>query len=79
MSRLFRNGHDCLMDGHRFEARYDREPTADFRLDQIALAALDRVLDAATKRTYVRDVCVRCGKTIERTDAMAPGRCEEDR
>jgi hypothetical protein len=63
---IFRSGHDCLLDGHRFEARYDVAP-GDLDAHGVSLAGLERLVQSAMKRTYVRDVCVRCGKTIERS------------
>lgn len=51
--------------GHKFEARYDEEPPKmDFSGGRSA--DWERLIRAMTKRTYVRDVCVRCGMTIER-------------
>ena len=52
--------------GCAFEPRYDKGPmppevTLDYRG-----VRLGEVLDAYRQITYVRDVCVRCGRTIER-------------
>jgi hypothetical protein len=64
--------NDCPRAGHwiggcKFEARYDRIPPSDkatarfeWRLDA------GPILDRMAKKIYVRDVCTRCGKTIER-------------
>lgn len=49
--------------GCNFEARHDRIPPKGE--DLFWTIGIDR-LNAATKRIYVRDVCTRCGKTIER-------------
>ena len=57
----------CAMSGvHAFEARYDVRP--DDRGIQVSGMgrALQRTLDAMQARTYVCDVCVRCGKRVER-------------
>lgn len=51
--------------GCKFEPRYDEGPadlSAFRQIDQMTEAALDRF----RPKTYVRDVCVTCGKTIER-------------
>ena len=50
---------------HKMEARYDLGP-AD--LSQFATFQARNVsyMDALRTKTYVRDICVRCGKTIER-------------
>lgn len=56
-----------LTFGHKFEARYDLDPPPGMKLNGAASEeGAVRILEAATKRTYVRDVCVRCGMTIER-------------
>lgn len=45
-----------LFGSHKFEARYDLGP-----------AALESLITHDMRiRTYVRDVCVKCGMTIER-------------
>ncbi len=51
----------------RFEARYDevREPAIDL-LKDIAEIKITGSFPARHQKTYVRDVCVTCGKTIER-------------
>ena len=54
--------------GCSFEARYDRippEPTVDPVLG-FPFYVSTMEIEARTKRIYVRDVCTRCGKTIER-------------
>lgn len=53
--------------GCRFEARYDEEPMLyDFKTTDITLGAFRAFIDGSRKRTSVRDVCIRCGRTIER-------------
>lgn len=49
----------------RFEPRYDLGPVEapGMKYNGMDLAM---VLDALRSKTYVRDVCVRCGRTIER-------------
>ncbi len=55
---------------HRFEGRYDK--IAPVWTDNIeSLSASSRQIDAIYNRLYVRDVCVRCGITIERQPALA--------
>jgi hypothetical protein len=63
---IFRSGHDCLLDGHRFEARYDEEPRDGLDVDLNSFIA-DDIRTMTVLQRYVRDVCVRCGKTIERS------------
>jgi hypothetical protein len=52
--------------GHKFEGRYDQEPSHLIAGAKVEGPRLSEVIDAFRKRTYVRDVCVRCGETIER-------------
>jgi hypothetical protein len=56
--------------GCKFEARHDEEPAyslADLFDGCRATSEVARSLIAGNmKRAYVRDVCVRCGKTVER-------------
>ena len=52
-----------LFGSCNFEARYDTVPTVD---GQEAFWLGPDKLEALSKRTYVRDVCTRCGRTIER-------------
>jgi hypothetical protein len=54
---------------HRFEPRYESEPAdkleiGGFQISGEANRQLAR--EMFTKRTYVRDICVRCGETVER-------------
>lgn len=56
--------------GCKFKARYDCEGPAQV-IDQHWLPTLEpsvklAAVTARRRSTYVRDVCVRCGRTIER-------------
>lgn len=54
---------------HKFEARYDEKPSG------IELGEFKGNSDAVRKllfyNVYVRDICVKCGKVIEREDRQA--------
>jgi len=50
----------------RFEPRYDSEPHNGAGFEEITGMRGSRMIELLTKRTYVRDVCVTCGKTVER-------------
>lgn len=52
--------------GHKFEGRYNSEPSHNFEGYEGPVFALVRLVEASTKKTYVLDVCTRCGQTIER-------------
>lgn len=54
--------------GCRFEARYDLEP-AQVKFDRLQGEGAGSFLDKFRKQTYVRDVCTRCGATVERSHA----------
>lgn len=51
----------------RFEARYDKGQTTVTKAGgQYSAEDIERIINAATPKTYVCDVCVRCGHVIER-------------
>jgi hypothetical protein len=60
--------------GCRFEARheYGRPTSADIGWGW-RTADVERLLKASRPWVYVRDVCVTCGKTIERPAATSEG------
>lgn len=48
--------------GHRFEARYSLgAPTGDI---QGGLYGAVEIINATKPKTYIHDVCVRCGKIV---------------
>jgi hypothetical protein len=51
--------HDCGVHGHRFEQRYDQ------RLPFVTSEA-HHAFEVLSEKTYVCDICVRCGKVITR-------------
>lgn len=68
--------HDCARDGHRFEPRYDEHPRDFPKWDRIRLPldwTAEEQRDFMLLRTYVRDVCRHCGRTIERTPIRPAG------
>ncbi len=54
----------CARWGHKFSGRYDRHPPES--LDNFEGSS--RGFEMLCKRVYVRDVCTRCGRTIERSE-----------
>jgi len=48
--------------GHNYEARFDSEMPGSFEITRGSLSALE----AMREKTYVKDVCTRCGKEILR-------------
>jgi len=54
--------------GHRFEGRYDKKNDSRFSFEhKDSTASICMLLEASRGGDfYVRDVCVRCGHTIER-------------
>ena len=64
LKRIFGSCEDGI---HRFEGRYDqRQPEWMGRISEIKCSP--SMINRLYERHYVRDVCVRCGKTIERDD-----------
>ncbi len=63
------SAHDCprvnnkWFRGCQFEARYDLSP-ADLRQFGSFKGELD--VSQFRQKTYVRDICVHCGRTVER-------------
>jgi hypothetical protein len=51
--------------GCKFEPRYSRIP---IKAEHAFWLIGQERIDSLAKRIYVRDVCVRCGKAIERSD-----------
>jgi hypothetical protein len=57
--------------GCKFEARYDEQPDQSVsevvrEISRASNEAVSAIMASNTKHIYVRDVCVRCGETIER-------------
>lgn len=55
---------------HQFEARYDVEPPTNIDSVQGGTAAIAEFMRGMSKRTYVCDVCVRCGMKLYREDGQ---------
>jgi len=56
-----------LIGGCHFEARYDLSAARQFEGSvESSASAILSAMDRMRAKTYVRDVCTRCGKTIER-------------
>lgn len=49
--------------GHKFEARYTLTPPEPQRLNGTN-GGVARYIASMTKRTYERDICVRCGMVV---------------
>jgi len=62
-------GHNCLTNGHRYEARYDSTFPDHIDIDPTVMLVISSDMVQALKvRTYVQDVCVRCGDAVKRQD-----------
>jgi len=55
----------CREGVHKFEPRYDEEPNP-YRFTSVKGIFSEDMRELMIIRKYVKDVCVRCGKTIER-------------
>lgn len=65
------NRDRCSEGVHKFEARFDEVPTGAHP-ERIPLVYSEEIRRLMLRNVYVRDVCVRCGQTVERrggTDA----------
>ena len=58
--------HICGEENHRFEPRYDSEPAADLKVGA-PISTITKLAEMTQKRTYVCDVCTRCGVTVRRS------------
>jgi hypothetical protein len=67
MNFLFKK--KCGDDNHKFEARYDTYPfRGDFEAQRMTIDEIVAYFDARSEKTYVHDICVRCGKIVKRQD-----------
>jgi len=59
---------DAWLRGCRFEPRYDENVNNRFSVDRFngTPDQFIRIIQASKPREYVRDVCVTCGRTVER-------------
>lgn len=60
---------DCKTHGHKFEARYDetggKSPLDTFWISNtVSGKDWEKII---SKKTYVHDICVRCGEVKKRT------------
>lgn len=53
--------------GHKYRPRYDTEPAHSFRVESISRGAMLDLMDRNQKKTYVHDICERCGHVIQRS------------
>lgn len=54
--------------GCKFSPRYDEViPKMEWSAENANSGDLPLIVEALKNRTYVRDVCERCGRTVERT------------
>jgi hypothetical protein len=52
----------------KFEARYDTIPPDRMNVEKGSTYAITEVIRALTTQKYVQDVCVKCGKVVNRHD-----------
>ncbi len=58
----------CTQWGHKYQARYDvkRPESFDVATFRGSITAHTKFMNNISDHTYVHDICVRCGRTIER-------------
>lgn len=67
--KLFKRCKDGV---HKFEGRHDK---SEAKIPWDGLKSIEmspRAMNNLRRITYVRDVCVRCGETIERQSQVEP-------
>jgi hypothetical protein len=52
--------------GHKFESRYSSEPSRALAGLSAENVSSEDMVNLLTKKTYERDICVRCGATVEK-------------
>ena len=55
----------CEKKGHKFEARYNENPAMGSKIDKASMSARE-LRELFYYKTYIHDICVRCGKVIKR-------------
>ena len=63
------------LDGHKFEPRYDSEPPTPTQMstfEAVGLNAVKSLTATLTRRTYIKDICVSCGLSVEREHVGPP-------
>lgn len=67
---MFNWNHDCSKHGHEYEARYDSRPSGQkSTIERGTLEALRLMLEHNAIKTYVQDVCVKCGDIKKRSSS----------
>jgi hypothetical protein len=60
--------HQCFKENHKFEARYDVDPQITDLKGRMSTDMIQSIMETSSKRTYVQDVCVYCGKVSKREE-----------
>ena len=58
----------CNVFSHSFEARYDEVPN-ELAMNARSGATDNQIRALLYRRVYVKDVCTRCGETVERNSS----------
>ena len=65
---IFGQAHNCKAHGHRFEGRYDcKLPPLEFT----KLSGAADAIEALKDKIYVHDICIYCGKIIDRGSGLS--------
>jgi hypothetical protein len=56
-----------LFGAHQFQPRYDLGPANLSGFESIKGNGAGQFMEKLRQQTYVRDVCVKCGQTVERS------------
>lgn len=70
--RIFKQKENSMCTNgkiHRFESRYNYGPSTLSRRNNITAADTDEIfeiIEASRSKTYIYDICVKCGKIIKK-------------
>ena len=59
---------NCEKKGHEFEARYDENPNTHLGGMEVTRTNPKEIRKYIYYKTYIHDICVRCGKVIKKGD-----------
>lgn len=62
-----------LIFGHKFTPRFDTGMSTMTSVKNCSMYDAAMLIEASSPKSYVYDVCVRCGATISRAPAQEPG------
>lgn len=65
MFNIFKK-HECGEQNHKFQARYSYGKAKEYESEGVSVESMIRILEASRPQTYECDICVRCGKVVDK-------------